>query len=209
VLVFSDDDVTFDKRLFAALAEAYAEPELAGATVRVVEHEDGRIGRVGSPLRRLLPDPGRPGTMTRYGYPRRIANPDAPLDVEFMYGCLMTARRELAEQVRFDENLTGYALAEDEDFSYRLSRLGRLRYLPDVYVVHAGSGILGTDERHFNRMLVENRAYLFRKNFERTPLARIQFGLVVALLVAHRLANRSWGGAVGLAEGAFTAWRAR
>ena len=67
--------------------------------------------------------------------------------------------------------------------------------------------MLGTDDRDFNRMLVENRAYLFRKNFDRTPLARAQFGAVVVLLLAHRLANRSWAGARGLVEGAAHAWR--
>ena len=130
VVVFADDDVTFDGGLFAALERVFEDPEVAGATVRVIEADDKRFGRVGSPLRRLLPDPGRAGTMTRYGYPRRIEDPDTALDVEFMYGCLMSARRELAARVRFDEQLSGYALAEDEDFSYRLSRLGRLRYLP-------------------------------------------------------------------------------
>ena len=46
-----------------------------------------------------------------------------------MPGCFMSARREAAS-VRFDEKLGAYALAEDEDFSYRLSRRGRLVYLP-------------------------------------------------------------------------------
>ncbi len=40
-----------------------------------------------------------------------------------------------------------------------------------------------------------------------TPLARLQFALLVLLLIAHRLVNREWMGALGLVEGALQAWR--
>jgi GT2 family glycosyltransferase len=121
----------------------------------------------------------------------------------------MSARREAAAQVRFDESMGGYALAEDEDFSYRVSRLGRVRYVPEIVVEHRKLGFGSQDARRFGRLVVVNRTYLFRKNFRRTPLARLQFGLLVALLVGHRLANREWSGARGLLEGAVLAWRAR
>ena len=103
-----------------------------------------------------------------------------------------------------------YALAADEDVGYRLSRLGRVRDLPDAVVHHK---VLGKTSRvrtrDFNRVLVRNRAYMFRKSFARTPLARVQFALMVALLVVHRLLNREWAGARGLVEGAVLAWRER
>jgi hypothetical protein len=160
-------------------------------------------------VRRLLPGGGREGTFTRYGYPRYVRDPGVERDVEFMPGCFMSARREAAATVRFDEHLSGYALAEDEDFSFRLSHLGRIRYDPRIVLTHRKLGFGSQDARRFGSLVVVNRTYLFRKNFEQTPLARAQFGLLVGMLVAHRLANREWRGAQGLVEGAFQVLRER
>lgn len=209
VVVFLDDDVSVPARLFAQLREAYDDGSVVGATGKVVEPEDDR--RLGplSPLRRFLLGRGREGTFTRYGYPRYLGDVDQPRDVEFMKGCFMSARREAAMTVRFDELMGGYALAEDEDFSYRLSRLGRIRYAPEIVVEHRKLGFGSHDPRRLGRLVVVNRAYLFRKNFPGTVLARAQFSLFVGMLVAHRIANRQWRGAQGVLEGSRDAWRAR
>lgn len=124
-----------------------------------------------------------------------------------MPGCFMSARRLIAAEVRFDENLAGYALGEDEDFAYRLSRRGRIRYIPDVAVVHEKFGFAASDARTFGRVVLRNHVYLLRKNFE--PNARVwsQFAVLVVLLIAHRVVNRDWAGARGLLEGAIDAWR--
>jgi glycosyltransferase involved in cell wall biosynthesis len=202
VVVFLDDDVSIQPDLFGLLAEVYRDPDVVGATGRVIEPESTRRAGPRSALRRLLPGGGREGTFTRYGYPRYLRDLDEPRDVEFMQGCFMSARRDAAGQVRFDEHMSGYALAEDEDFSYRLSRLGRIKYVPEIVVRHRKLGFGSADERLFGRLVVINRAYLFRKNFKRTLLARTQFAMLVAMLVGHRLVNREWRGAQGLLEGA-------
>jgi GT2 family glycosyltransferase len=209
VIVFLDDDVTIQPDLFARLADVYRDESVVGATGRVVEPESGRVGGPASPLRRLLLGSGREGTFTRYGYPRYLRNFDEPRDVEFMQGCFMSARRDAAASVRFDEHLGGYALAEDEDFSYRLSRLGRIRYAPEIRVEHRKLGFGSQDARPFGRRVIVNRAYLFRKNFPQTVLARTQFVLLVLALIAHRLVNREWRGARGLVDGAVTVWLKR
>jgi GT2 family glycosyltransferase len=132
-----------------------------------------------------------------------------------MLGSFMSARLDAARGVRFDERLDegldGYALMDDEDFSYRLSRAGRIRYLPAASVVHHGMGVAarGARAREFNRAVVATRAYLFRKNFRRTPLARLQFGLLVAVLAVHRTVNGEWDGVRGLVDGSVEAWRRR
>jgi glycosyltransferase involved in cell wall biosynthesis len=202
VVVFLDDDVSIQPNLFGLLADVYSDPAIVGATGRVVEPDSERKLGPRSRLRSVLPGGGREGAFTRYGYPRYLSRFDRPLDVEFMQGCFMSARREAASSVRFDEHLGGYALAEDEDFSYRLSRIGRIRFEPKIVVRHLKLGFGSADDRQFDRRVVVNRAYLFRKNFRRTPLARTQFALFVAMLVGHRLVNREWRGAQGLLEGA-------
>lgn len=201
VIVFLDDDVDIDDLLFSRLQDIYADPTIVGATGRIIEPMPKRVGGPGSRLRRLLGRRTSEGTFTRFGYPRYLLDVNTERDVEHMFGCFMSARREAAAAVRFDENLAGYALAEDEDFSFRLSRLGRIRYLPDVVVHHRKLGYSSKDSREFGRLVVQNRWYLFRKNFRQTPLARLQFALLLALFVVHRVVNREWRGALGVLEG--------
>jgi GT2 family glycosyltransferase len=209
VIVFLDDDVDVDPGLFAALERGYRDPGVVGATGRVIEEAGRRFGNKRSVVRPLVLGLGREGTMTSFGYPRRPRRSDRELDVEFMQGCLMSGRREAVARVGFDERLPGYALAEDEDFSYRLSRLGRVRYLPGVVVRHKNTGFRSSQTREFNRSVVVNRAYLFRKNFRRTPAARLGFAALVVVLIAHRAANREWNGVRGLLEGSLEAWQQR
>ncbi len=201
-MVFLDDDVSIEPDLFGRLAQVYLDPSIVGVTGQVIEPQDRRMLSPGSRFRRLLPGGGKDGTFTRYGYPRYLSDPYQDRDVEFMRGCFMSARRDAAREVRFDEHLGGYALAEDEDFSYRLSRLGRIRYVSRIVVEHRKLGFGSADARGFDRRVVVNRAYLFKKNFEQTPAARAEFALLVAMLVGHRILNREWRGAQGLVEGA-------
>lgn len=206
VVVFFDDDARPAPDVFAHLASAYLAPDVVGATGRVEEPGFGRIGGKQSVVRRLL-FRGREGRFTRFGYPRHLTRVDVETDVEFMQGCFLSARRAQATAVRFDERLAEYGLAEDEDFSFRLSRLGRVRYLPAAVVQHDNTGFGTRDDRAFGRMVMRNRSYLFRKNFPQTPVARLQFALFFLVLVGHRLVNREWQGVVGLVEGAWEAWR--
>jgi GT2 family glycosyltransferase len=207
VVVFADDDTSFEPNVFAVLGEAYKDPSVVGVTGKTIQPPSPRLGNQQSLVRRLLFAGGLEGTFTRFGYPRYLQDLDRPRDVEIMGGAFMSARREDATIIRFDERLRGYALAEDEDFSYRLSRRGRLRYLPDAVVFHRQTGLASQNQRSFGRMVVVNRTYLFRKNFRRTPLARLQFALLVLLQITHRLVNREWAGAFGLVEGAVQVWR--
>lgn len=209
VVVFVDDDVELDTRFFAALSAAYEDPKVVGATGRVIEPQAHRVGDHRSRVRRWLLAGGRLGTFTTFGYPRYILDTTRAQDLEMMPGCLMTARRELALAVGFDESLEGYALAEDEDFSYRLSRHGRIRFDPAVSLWHKKLGFGERDPRAFNRKVVVNRAYLFRKNFPQTIRARTRFVLLILLMITHRVANRDAQGARGLLEGSVEAWRRR
>ena len=207
VVAFFDDDATVAADVFTHLAAAYEDATVVGATGRVIEPVDHAVGGRTSSVRRLLLG-GRPGTFTRFGYPRRYNAAVEPLDVEFMQGCFMTARADLAATVGFDERLPGYGLAEDEDFSCRLSRMGRLRYLPAAVVHHDNTGFATRDARRFGRQVVVNRSHLFRKNFPQSALARSCFWLMIAVLYVHRAVNRDWAGARGLIDGVREVWSA-
>jgi glycosyltransferase involved in cell wall biosynthesis len=202
VVLFLDDDARLAPDALGHVARAYRDATVVGVTGKVVEPASNRVGGKTSAARRALPGGGAQGSFTRYGYPRRLLDEDADRDVEFMAGCFMSARLGLARSVRFDEGLPGYALAEDEDFAFRLSRHGRIRYLGAAVVHHDNTGFHGRNRREFGHQVVRNRRYLFRKNFPHTPMARAQFGLLLAVLVVHRIANRDFAGARGLVEAA-------
>jgi GT2 family glycosyltransferase len=203
VIVIADDDIAVEPDVFGRLVRAYAVPAVVGATGRVIEPETRRFGKEQSAARLVLFSRGQEGAFTRFGYPRYVQHVDRELDIEMMSSCFLSARRDAYQRVRFDETITGTA-AEDQDFSYRLSRLGRVRYLPDVIVYHRKRGFTSQDRRTFDREMLEHRLRLFRKNFPQTPLARLEFALFVGVLLVHRLVNGELDAARGLLEGS---WR--
>jgi GT2 family glycosyltransferase len=210
VLVFVDDDCTFEPGLFEALTAAYRDPTVVGATGRVVEPSLERFGpNEHSRLRLLLVGGGRQGQMSSFGFRRPIVDLARARDVEYMPGALMSARREIAAEVRFDEQLADYTLGEDDDFSFRLSRRGRIRYVPAALVHHHQLGVRQMDRRKLDRLRVVNHAYLFRKNFPQTVTARAGFAALLFMRCGHRILNREWSGLLGLLEGIWLARRSR
>lgn len=202
VVLFLDDDARVRPDTLEKVLAAYRETDVVGATGRVVEPASNRVGGKSSRVRVLLRGRGRDGTFTATGYPRRLVDESVTTDIEFMQGAFMSARTGVAREVRFDERLAGYGLAEDEDFSCRLSRRGRIRYLGDAAVDHDNAGFHGKDRRAFGHQVVRNRRYLFEKNFPQTRSARTRFAALLLLLVVHRLMNRDVAGARGLVEAA-------
>jgi GT2 family glycosyltransferase len=202
IVVFMDDDCTFEPGLFEALLTAYEDPEVVGVTGRIDQPPRERVAEnPHSRLRLLLVGGGRQGTVTGIGFRRPIIDMEQARDVEFMPGPLMSARREVARAVRFDELLTAYSLGEDDDFSYRVSRRGRMRYVPSALVYHHELGWRSMDRRRMDRLQVVNRSYLFRKNFSPTLRTRAAFWRLIVLLCGHRVLNREWSGLRGLLEG--------
>jgi GT2 family glycosyltransferase len=202
VVVFIDDDCKLEPGLFEVLTTTYTDPSVVGATGRIDAASRDRLGpKPHSRLRWLLLGGGRQGTMSSFGFRCPIVDVEQPRDVEFMPGAFMSARRDVAAEVRFDEGLTGYCLGEDDDFAYRLSRRGRICYRPAASVFHQELGFRNMDQRKMNRLQVVNRAYLFRKNYAQTLRARAGFSALLAMLCTHRVLNREWSSLGGLIEG--------
>jgi len=209
VVVFIDDDISFDLTpdVFGRLAQLFQDETVVGITGQIDQTEARAFGRSSSRVRRFLLGGDSEGRFTDFGYPRYLQNPQTTTDVEYMYGCFMAVRIDLARAIGFDEELMGYALCEDEDFSYRLSRRGRIQLAPSIVIRHEPFG--KRNARLKDRMLVANRTYLFRKNFQQTPAARLKFAAFIAMLVGHRLINGELDGARGLLEGIADALRGR
>jgi len=202
VVLFIDDDCTVQQGLFEALTAVYRDPRVVGATGRIDQPSPDRLGNnPNSRLRWLLVGGGRQGSMSSFGFRCPIVDVEQPRDVEYMPGPFMSVRREVAAEVRFDERLAGYCMGEDDDFAYRVSRRGRIRYEPSAVVYHHELGGRSMDRRQMDRLQVVNRTYLFRKNFPQTLRAKARYGALLALLCGHRVVNREWSGLRGLLEG--------
>ena len=197
VVLFLDDDARVRPDVLGRVRAAYSEPGVVGCTGRVLEPASNQLGGKTSPVRQLLLG-RRQGTFTSFGYPRRLLDETVDQDVEFMQGAFLSTRRALGLEVGFDEALPGYGLAEDEDFSCRLSRRGRLRYLGAAVVEHDNAGFGDRDRAAFARQVVGHRIYLFRKNFPQSRAATARFVLLLGVLTVHRLLNRDVVGAVGI-----------
>src|SRR5918999_1727927 len=88
------DELRGTLQSLAACDPAPDEVIVIDATGRLIEPGVERVWGPGSPVRLLL---GRgQGTFTRFGYPRYIRDGFTPQDVEYMPGCFMSARRQIA-----------------------------------------------------------------------------------------------------------------
>jgi GT2 family glycosyltransferase len=124
LVVFLDDDVELHPD-YLAQAEAFAEghPEVVLFTGEVVVDgaATGEIDREAA--RRAL---------------ERTKAGSAVTTVEPAYGCNMVVRREIADELRFDERLRLYGWLEDRDFSVRAARRGDVVRYTGCQVAHLG-----------------------------------------------------------------------
>lgn len=90
---------------------------------------------------------------------------------EWAMGYFFAIRKSLVEKwnLRWDENLTGYAYAEDLDFSYSYCKQARKEQMkcvltPKVTVQHLASTEYRTASRKSTMMYTENRVYISHKH---------------------------------------------
>lgn len=93
-------------------------------------------------LSRMLNCDFEPGRLTRSAANYWIIeHSDNPIRVDWLPGCAMFFSWEKINSFRFNERLElgplrGYALGEDVDFSFRISRVGNLFYFPSLCYEH-------------------------------------------------------------------------
>jgi len=171
VIAFIDDDVLLEPAYLAEIERAFRAP--GNEAIVGVDPYQGlprNATRFSSLMRRVFMlvrtdadgrmQPSGHGTMTW----------QAPIeemhDVEVGSG--MTAyRRSLFDQIRFDEHFESYGYMEDQEFSYRASRLGRLVANPRARLFHNLSPSARIDRRRLAEMQVLNHYYVFRKHLPR------------------------------------------
>ena len=164
VIHFLDDDVELDGRYLSALDSFLSDEEhdeVAGVG-GMVTNQEPRHPRIW--WRLCLLDSVRQGVVLASGHNVITAEVGEPLRVDWLSGCSMSFRSEVFARERFDESLAGYALMEDADFSYRVSRTGALYVVPTARLLHHTSpvGRWSFEQRH--RAGVYRRYWFVRKN---------------------------------------------
>jgi GT2 family glycosyltransferase len=174
VVVYLDDDVVLDAGYLAAIARTFEDDRtrqiggVGGAQIPDPTPRQGLLRRLACRLF-LLDTYGR-GVVKRSGRPDYVFSPRSRMTVEFLSGCNMAYRREVLATLRFDERLDGYALGEDLQFSYRVSRRWTLVLTPHARLEHRQTGTGRPLRDDYQAMAVFNRYLFFREQVARGPL---------------------------------------
>lgn len=170
VVVFFDDDVILEPDYLWELARVYE---------RDTAHAIGGVGgaQVPDPTPRetaarrtwarmfLLAGYGS-GRLKRSGHAEYAFCPDTEREVDFLSGCNMSFRRAVFDDQLFDERLSGYAIGEDLQFSYRVSRRWKLVLTPRARLEHRHTGGGRPRPGRLEEMRVVNR-FLFVRDVVR------------------------------------------
>ncbi|WP_294393649.1 glycosyltransferase family 2 protein [uncultured Sphingomonas sp.] len=159
IVLFLDDDFVLADDYLEALERLFAaQPDVVGATGRVIA--DG-IGHQG------------------YSFAEAVALVEAdmppPEPQEFaeraLYGCNMAIRLSALGELRFDEALPLYGWLEDIDVTYQLGRKGRLVRSQRLAGVHMGAKGGRTSGVRLGYSQIANPVYLLRKRSAPPALA--------------------------------------
>lgn len=175
---FFDDDALPHPDYFSECVSAFdGSPDVIGITGHVLR-DGARVGPI--PVREGVELLGEVGPVHR----------SALEPVYSLYGCNFVVRGAGLERERFDEALPLYSWLEDEDFSRRLRRHGRIGRLSSAACVHLGAQSGGrTDHFRYGYSQIANPVHLLRKRS--IPPRRLWY------LIGRPIASNVVGAAVG------------
>jgi GT2 family glycosyltransferase len=196
VVFFIDDDIVLENEYVAEICKIFENDpaqQVGGVMGDIYENaeERKRIGRWQRFVRSLffLDDYGN-GKFRLSGRHTIPLGLDKIQPTEYLSGGQVAYRRRVLDELTFDENLEGYGLMEDDDFSYRVSRRYRNVYTPFAKCRHLHSSTERLSRREFKKMALNHHTYLFRKNVPKTLPHRFAFWLSILGLSAKPLLER-------------------
>jgi GT2 family glycosyltransferase len=151
-VVFLDDDMEVHENYCAEVENVFrSAPEIAGFSGHIMANGD--ITRTAA--RQLLDSYQIPSWMPIFGfYPKRWPG---------FYGCAMNIRRHLLDKELFDERLPLYAIGEDSEMGFRLSRHGSVGGSSRCPVVHLAANSGRISEIGVGYAQIINPLYFARK----------------------------------------------
>lgn len=170
VIVFLDDDVVLDKNYFYYLLETYQlkwSESLGGVQGTIIEGLRDKPWHPKEVYKKifLLGDMTGNGRLLPSVNPSFCGNPKEIIKVDIFNGCMMSFRRDVLLQNRFDTNLKEFWICDDIELSYRISRKFHLYQTPLAQLHHVSSTPNYEGKKKIACMAVFNRLYIFRLYF--------------------------------------------
>ena len=179
IIIFLDDDVSIGCNYFQEVTRVFNDHPEAKAVAGFNKPE--KSNRIENTLKKIfllgyLESDPEARIISAYGntYP---ANLNSVMTAQWLPGVNMAYRSDVLTTQRFDQNLLGYTLAEDIDFTYRLYKRhpNSLFITPFANLTHRASV---TERAPTERMSYINQVdhfYFFFKNLNTSILNRIKF----------------------------------
>ncbi len=204
IIIFLDDDVTLSTDYFKEILRVFNEnPSALGVGGYYLPRglENSKIDTFVKKLffiEHRAPNSGR--VLSAYGpvYPSRL---NKTINVEWIPGFNMAFKRGVFEKDAFDEHLSRYSLAEDFDFTYRISMKNphSLFLTPKAHLVHRVSQTERYPARTITYMNQIHHFYLNYKNFDKNAKEKSIFvwsimgiSLLRLSLLAFRPSKKNW-----------------
>ena len=180
---FADDDTTFEPHAFENMLSFWndAVPDILGAAFNIRNYPDrGKAILKHSVLaERLGLYSSKPGSVSTSGWQTVAGEVAETQFVEWVPSGASIFRRDVFGKDIFDEYFESYSYLEDLDFSYTISRTGRLAIVADAGFSHFPSPGGRVSALQFGRYEVRNRLYFVRKH--NLSLFRCYLGLAIRI----------------------------
>jgi len=162
VVHFVDDDTVLEPTYFAAIDACFDDGGVVGACGQITNLGPRRVPPF---LYRFFLLDGGEGRVLRSG--KNILNFTATTrrPTAWLSGCSMSYRRSLFDTIGFDEDMTGYALGEDVDFSTRAGRHGSLLHEPAARLRHDESPLERWSRRRMIHTELQRRRARVRASY--------------------------------------------
>ena len=191
ILVFIDDDATLLNGYFQGIIDTFNKfPNAMGVSGFQKNTGRGLFDRLFRKIFFLENSlENNAGVVSAYGaiYPSKL---DKTIQSKWLCGHDMSYHKDVFDKykLKFDENLGGYALGEDFDFSYRVWKInkGGLYMTPKALMVHRFSSTSRTPTRKLIYMNQINHFYFNYKNFNSSIYEKLVFHLaLIGLILAN------------------------
>ena len=176
-----DDDISFEKNAFKNMKKFIDKNKMYLAySFNLIENEKKSIfenikkslivSKLGLYNRKV-------GFVTKSGWHTKIKNIQKNTEVMWLASCASIFRSRI--KVKFDNFFTDYSYLEDLDFSFRLSKFGKLIVVKNCKYYH--KNFISRDNFEFGQREIENRFYFIKKNnFSRQYFI---FGMLTKILI--------------------------
>lgn len=180
IIVFLDDDVVLNSDYIYHLLEAYKlkwSERLGGVQGTIIEGLQDKPWHLREIYKKifLLANMTGSGCLFPSVNPSYCGNPKEIKRVDIFNGCMMSFRRDVLLNNRFDVNLKEYWMCDDIELSYRISRHYELYQAPLPQLHHLSSTPSYEGHRKIACMAVFNRLYLFRLYFSNLKINWLLF----------------------------------